>query len=127
MAAAAAEAAGMPGTACQAMPAGGTITVTAAPYSDVDDPAWCQVILADTGQGIASDFLDKIFDPFFTTKTEGTGLGLAIAYRIIEDHEGTISVESEAGKGTRFFIRLPLFEESAFSAVQDGEAMRADA
>jgi signal transduction histidine kinase len=60
--------------------------------------------------GIASEHLEHIFDPFFTTKPAGTGLGLAIAYRIIEDHNGTIDVKSEEGKGTAVIIKLPYFD-----------------
>jgi two-component system sensor histidine kinase PilS (NtrC family) len=98
--------------ACQAMPDGGVIAIASSPVIVEGDLKMCEIILADTGQGIARDFIEKIFDPFFTTKTEGTGLGLAIAYRIIDDHNGTISAESEVGKGTRFIIRLPLGKES---------------
>lgn len=99
--------------ACQAMPEGGAISVFTVPSSRSDDAALCEIIFADTGPGITGEHLDKIFDPFFTTKTGGTGLGLAIAYRIVEDHQGTITVDSEAGKGTRFILRLPLFDEAA--------------
>ena len=71
-----------------------------------------QIVLevADTGKGIDPEHLEQIFDPGFTTKPRGvgTGLGLAIAYRTIQDHEGTIEVESEPGKGTTFTLRLPL-------------------
>ncbi|MGE5173411.1 MAG: two-component system sensor histidine kinase NtrB [Betaproteobacteria bacterium] len=112
--------------ACQAMPTGGSIMITAASYSHGDDTGWCHIAFSDTGQGIAREFQDKIFDPFFTTKADGTGLGLAIVYRIIEDHDGTILVESNAGKGTCFTIRLPLFEETAFAPNLNGKA-RADA
>jgi PAS domain S-box-containing protein len=68
------------------------------------------ISFADTGSGIAPEHLGKIFDPFFTTKGpgHGTGLGLSIAYSIIENHGGTIEVHSEPGKGTEFFIHLPL-------------------
>jgi len=67
--------------------------------------------IEDNGPGIAKDNLPHVFDPFFTTKGvgEGTGLGLSVSYLIItEHHNGTIEVESDVGKGTRFVIRLPL-------------------
>jgi two-component system NtrC family sensor kinase len=68
---------------------------------------------ADTGHGISDEDLERIFDPFFTTKEvgHGTGLGLAISYGIIKEHKGTISVESEVGKGTTFTVRLPVTTE----------------
>jgi two-component system, NtrC family, sensor histidine kinase PilS len=106
--------------ACQAMPKGGEITVTARSYSGTkEDTDWCEIIIADTGQGIANDDRDRIFNPFFTTKTGGTGLGLAIVYRIIEDHRGTITVESVPGKGTQFIIRLPIIEEPVYATVKN--------
>ena len=69
-----------------------------------------EVRIADTGQGIPKENLNKIFDPFFTTKNpqEGTGLGLSVSYGIIQKHHGDIIVESEVGKGTRFIIKLPV-------------------
>ena len=94
--------------ASQAMPNDGLIAITTSPTIENGDSKLCEIIFADTGHGIAREFLKKVFDPFFTTKNHGTGLGLAIAHRIIDDHKGTISVESEEGKGTRFIIRLPL-------------------
>lgn len=68
------------------------------------------VQIADNGKGIAPDHLPRIFDPGFTTKGAGvgTGLGLAISYNIIQKHKGTISVQSELGKGTEFTILLPI-------------------
>mgnify|MGYP001194706504 CR=1 FL=1 len=68
-----------------------------------------EVRFADTGPGIASEHLDRIFEPFFTTRVDegGTGLGLAVSYRIIEQHQGTLTVESELGIGATFIIRLP--------------------
>lgn len=67
------------------------------------------VSVQDTGCGIPQETLPRIFDPFFTTKPvgEGTGLGLSISYKIIQQHNGTIRVASEVGKGTRFVIALP--------------------
>jgi signal transduction histidine kinase len=70
---------------------------------------YLEVRIADTGQGIQKDDLSRIFEPFFTTKGEhGNGLGLAVTWGIIDNHDGTINVESEVGKGTTFIVRLPL-------------------
>jgi signal transduction histidine kinase len=66
-----------------------------------------QVTVADTGSGIPADRLSKIFDDFVTTKRRGLGLGLAISKRIVEQLNGTISVESEVGRGTTFTMRFP--------------------
>lgn len=100
----------------QSLSGSGEIRISATPGSRNDgDTEWLRITIADTGQGIAREDIDKIFHPFFTTKTGGTGLGLAIVYRIIEDHGGTIDVESEPGKGTRFIIMLPMAEEAVFA------------
>lgn len=68
------------------------------------------ITVEDTGRGIAEKDLGRVFDPFFTTKEVGigTGLGLSVVYGIIEKHQGSISVDSKEGEGTRFVIRLPL-------------------
>ena len=68
------------------------------------------VEISDTGPGISEENLPHIFEPFFTTKEEGkgTGLGLSLAYRIVENHGGSIRAESMQGKGTTFFIVLPI-------------------
>jgi two-component system NtrC family sensor kinase len=68
------------------------------------------VTITDTGQGIAPDVRGRIFDPFFTTKPvgEGTGLGLSISYEIVKKHAGEIVVDSRAGEGATFTIRLPV-------------------
>ena len=68
--------------------------------------------MSDTGCGISKENLKNIFEPFFTTKPEGegTGMGLSVCHTLIEKNGGTIHVESEEGKGTTFFIDLPLFE-----------------
>ena len=64
--------------------------------------------IKDNGHGIPPERINNIFEPFFTTREDGTGLGLSISYRIIKDHNGDITVDSEVGEGTTFTIRLPL-------------------
>ena len=72
------------------------------------------ISVRDTGAGIPEAIRSKIFDPFFTTKPigQGTGLGLAISYGIVQDHGGSIEVQSEEGVGTEFIVRIPLDLES---------------
>ena len=67
-----------------------------------------EIQVSDTGKGIPKDKIKNIFDPFFTSKTRGPGVGLTFVLKIIQEHRGTVSVESEPGKGTIFTIRLPL-------------------
>ncbi len=70
---------------------------------------YIEIKISDTGSGIRNEDLSKIFDPFFSTKGQkGTGLGLAVIWGIIDNHNGTITVDSEIDKGTTFTIRLPL-------------------
>jgi signal transduction histidine kinase len=73
-----------------------------------------RIIIGDTGKGIPKEHISKIFDPFFTTKPvgKGTGLGLNLVYNIIKKHGGTVSVESELGKGTTFTVDIPLKTEA---------------
>ncbi len=87
----------------------GLITVTT--YVDKSEIV---VKVEDNGKGMSEGTLNKIFDPFFTTKRAkgGTGLGLSIAYRIIEEHKGTISATSKLGEGTTFTIRFPIRKKS---------------
>ena len=68
--------------------------------------------MRDAGVGIPAEALDRIFDPFFTTKPGGTGLGLATVHRIVEEHGGSIRVQSAYGKGTTFQLRLPRAAEA---------------
>jgi signal transduction histidine kinase len=72
----------------------------------VDQPH-LRVIVADTGIGIEPDHIERMFEPFFTTKANGTGLGLPITRRIVQEHNGLITVQSEPQKGTTFSILLP--------------------
>ncbi len=67
-----------------------------------------KVVIKDNGCGIREDVIGKIFEPFFTTREKGTGLGLSIVTRILDEHRGSIKVESEEGKGTSVFVELPL-------------------
>lgn len=66
------------------------------------------ISVQDEGVGIPKEYLDKVFDPYFTTKQKGSGLGLATCYSVVKNHEGLLIVESEVGKGTTFFIYLPV-------------------
>ena len=77
-----------------------------------------QISLRDTGPGISPEVKPKIFDPFFTTKPvgEGTGLGLGICFKIVEQHQGTIDVETAVGRGTAFVITLPVHTEDKDSS-----------
>jgi signal transduction histidine kinase len=95
-----------------AMPQGGTLTARVRPGTTNEGKRAVVVEVADTGHGIPPDVLSRIFDPFFTTKEEGkgTGLGLAICRRIVQDHNGTITVESKLGEGTVVRIVLPVHD-----------------
>ena len=102
--------------AVQAMPQGGDLTIQASVSplpTGGEGPGvgrYVSLSLIDTGVGIEPDLLPKIFRPFFSTKSKsgGSGLGLATTKKIIEAHHGTIDVQSELGKGTKFTIRLPV-------------------
>jgi len=94
--------------AIDAMPQGGVLSI------DVSRESSDRIRLAisDTGVGIDQDHLDRIFDPFFSTKEvgKGTGLGLSIVHGIVQEHQGTVTVESQPGLGTKFIIVLPTEE-----------------
>ena len=81
---------------------GGNMNVKISP-----DNGFVRFDISDTGSGIPSQNLSKIFEPYFSTKETGTGLGLAIVHKIIDVHNGTISVESKEGEGTKFTVKLP--------------------
>lgn len=95
----------------QAMPEGGTLSIKCH-ETNKGSKDFMRISISDTGTGIKSENLSKLFDPFFTTKPEGegTGIGLAVVHGIIEEHNGTITVESQEGKGTTFIIDLPVAE-----------------
>lgn len=100
----------------QAMPEGGIVEIRAEKIQITPEQgkelflkegAYIKISVKDTGAGIPPAYLQKIFDPFFTTKQKGSGLGLSTSYSIIKKHEGLISVSSEPGIGTIFFLFLP--------------------
>ncbi len=102
----------------EAMPEGGilkisaeNITITSKNILPLQKEKYVKISFEDNGIGIPSNNLNKIFDPYFSTKTKGNGLGLASAYSIIKSHKGLITVESELGVGTTFYIYLPASEE----------------
>ena len=86
----------------QAMPDGGTLTLIGR-----RDGAFVCLDVIDTGCGMSADVLAKVFRPFHTTKTNGNGLGLPTARKVVLAHGGTIDVQSEPGRGSKFTIRLP--------------------
>lgn len=96
-----------------AMPNGGELSISTkrvlSENTAEDAGDWIEIQFRDTGHGIQEAEIDRIFDPFFTTKASknGTGLGLSLSYGIIQNHGGTIRVESLVNKGTTFTIRLP--------------------
>jgi len=88
--------------AMDAMPAGGVLMLrTTHQNGEVD------LEISDTGSGLTREECDRLFTPYYTTKQYGTGLGLAIVQSVVSDHGGRISVESESGVGTSFYIHLP--------------------
>jgi signal transduction histidine kinase len=94
------------------LPEGGVLTVRTRKIGSGVAQGWVQVDIHDTGKGINPEDIEHIFDPFFTTKHlsqehEGTGLGLAIAHQIIQEHRGSIEVQSVKGGGTTFLVNLP--------------------
>lgn len=101
----------------QAMPHGGELIIkTGLEKNHV------QLTVADTGTGISEDAMPMIFDPFFTTKDvdEGTGLGLSVVHGIVLSHKGTIEVDSELGRGTKFIVRLPMDTTAFAKGEHDG-------
>jgi signal transduction histidine kinase len=91
--------------AIEATDAGGNISISTACQPQ---RGTIEIAVRDTGEGISETDLVRIFDPFYTTKDNGNGLGLAITHGIIEQHNGTIDVDSQSGQGTTFTIKLPM-------------------
>ena len=94
----------------EAMTGGGEIRIETGPVAE--RPNWVRVVVTDTGPGISPEELSKVFDPYYTTKSNGTGLGLSVSYGIVQDHHGTVDVQSVPGTGTTFVL--------AFSVASNG-------
>ncbi|MGH7798046.1 MAG: ATP-binding protein [Candidatus Binatia bacterium] len=101
--------------AIQAMKEGGSINIATRSISrSGTEPAgeFVQIEIRDTGIGIPEESLQHIFDPFFTSKDEGSGLGLAVSHQIVQEHGGFVTVESTVGRGTAFFVHVPVGKPS---------------
>lgn len=107
--------------AFQAMPRGGRLSIAARPVNGADasmlspgssNGQWVEVSFRDTGCGIAFDDLPKVFEPYFSTKEVGIGLGLALTKKIVEEHGGSIALDSAREQGTTVRIRLPVEERA---------------
>ncbi len=117
--------------ACQAMPEGGEIALTAENIilytnglsSFLSPGEHVRISIQDQGIGIEKKYLNKLFDPFFTTKEKGSGLGLATSYTIIKNHSGQIFADSQVGAGTTFYIYLPASNRVATPAADTGEIL----
>jgi PAS domain S-box-containing protein len=95
----------------EAMPAGGEVRI--ATGVDPERPGRLRLVVADTGPGIPAADLPHLFEPFYTTKPSGTGLGLAVSYGIVQDHQGTIDVDSTPGHGATFVLSFPALDRAA--------------
>jgi PAS domain S-box-containing protein len=114
--------------AIEAMPNGGTVSVTAdnahlveGDVSTLEAGRYIRIEVVDTGCGIPEEELESVFDPFFTTKKGSSGLGLATAFSIVRSHGGAIVVHSEPGRGSRFSVFLPASEEEQIKRAVGAE------
>lgn len=96
--------------AMESMTGGGVVQVNAAIW--LEDSTKIIISVKDEGCGMTDEQIAFLGNPFFTTKSNGTGLGLMISYKIVADHQGLIKVQSEVGKGTTFFVILPIEQSS---------------
>ncbi len=103
--------------ALDAMPAGGTLTLRT-----FERERNIRIEVADTGKGLTPEECSRLFTPYYTTKSQGTGLGLAIVQSVVSDHHGTISVNSDEGRGTSFKIELPQRQAGQRPATAEGAA-----
>jgi PAS domain S-box-containing protein len=119
----------------QAMPAGGTIAISAKNVSapgkglpaHLAEGNYVEISVEDNGIGVPEQYIPRLFDPYFTTKEKGSGLGLATSYSIIKNHGGLIDVKSQSGRGSTFFVYLPALEtegETVKNVPASAEASR---
>lgn len=112
-----------------AMPKGGTITLkTTNLFDEQQNPTHIVISIADDGEGIPDEIVEKVFDPFFTSKVrgKGTGLGLAQVNDFIKASQGTIELETELGVGTEFKLTLPLTKEATYRVEEDNDSLLAE-
>ena len=91
---------------------------------DPSHPGYLRLMVTDDGHGVGAETLGHLFQPFFTTKPKGTGLGLWLSRRLIEDHGGTVEVDSKEGRGTTFIITLPTIEAGLTPLPQESHAAK---
>ena len=115
--------------AVQAMPHGGVlrislcnVEVAAGESAQLAPGRYVRCAIADTGEGIKAESLERIFEPYFSTKQKGSGLGLAMVYSIVRKHQGHITVESEPGRGTTFELWLPAAGEPRTEPAVDADS-----
>jgi signal transduction histidine kinase len=94
--------------AIQAMEDGGVVELSTRLFAKDGSQQFVQIGVRDSGVGIAVKDLENIFNPFFTTKKEGSGLGLSISHQIVQEHGGSVVVESKVDEGSTFVINLPV-------------------
>lgn len=99
---------------------GGLLRILCVSTALAEEGTAVEVIVSDTGPGLTEEIRERLFLPFYSTKQRGTGLGLSIAAKIVQEHGGTISAESNSPKGARFIVRLPV-AESGVAAVAAAE------
>lgn len=108
--------------ALHALPRGGLLEV----LTRSSEGGEVELEVRDTGVGISREKLGRIFDPFYTTNRHGTGLGLLIVHRVVAQHGGSIAVESEVNRGTRFRITIPMMQSKSAAAAFLGRTSRAE-
>ena len=103
--------------ALQAMPAGGHLTTRVGRAN-----GYVEISIADTGPGISEEAIGKVFEPYYSTKQSGFGLGLAVTKKIVEDHHGSIRIESQLDHGTTFTLLVPAADEPPAEGGQENGA-----